>query len=318
MPGEDFHKEVAMDAQKKKYELLGESIPMRKLRAVIEKAAAHPEAAVLITGESGTGKECVCRLLVAQSPRASKPLVAFNCASVNPEILSATIFGHAKNAFTGAGSKDEPGLIEKASGGTLFLDEIGELPYGVQATLLRWLECGSYMPIGGKSEIEADVRLICATNSNLERLSRDGKFRRDLLNRINVIRIQTPALRQHREDIPEIANAWLRYRQCEPLTEAQAAALMAYDFSGDNVRGLIGLLERARVLGATDYSALVQEQRELNALDNETAEQEVENLEAAMRRHVRRVFAAHGNNVTQAAVALGVSRNTVARYLKGE
>ena len=165
-------------------ELVGKSAAMKELRGYIDRIAAHPEARVLVVGESGTGKETVAQQIHAKSSRRNEPFIAFNCASVNPSLLESRFFGHVKGAFTGA-DRDEPGLFELADGGTLFLDEIGELPIDAQGVLLRVLEGGRFMRVGGREEIKTDVRLVTATNRNLPQMVRKGKFREDLFMRLN-------------------------------------------------------------------------------------------------------------------------------------
>ena len=198
---------------------------MRELRSYIERIAAHPEARVLILGESGTGKETVALQIHNRSPRKNEPFYAFNCASVNPELLSSRFFGHEKGAFTGA-AKRELGLFELANGGTLFLDEIGELPLEAQGLLLRVLEEGRFMRVGGTEEIEVDVRLVTATNRNLPARVREGKFREDLFMRLNVIQLRIPPLREHTDDIRAIADNWWFNKFRKHLTDEQAVALM--------------------------------------------------------------------------------------------
>jgi DNA-binding NtrC family response regulator len=299
-------------------ELIGKSLLLQSLQERINKVAAHPDARVLILGESGTGKETVAQQIHTKSVRKDEPFIAFNCASVNPELLASRFFGHEKGAFTGA-DRQTDGLFQMANGGTLFLDEIGELPPEAQALLLRVLEGGRFMRVGGREELVVDVRLITATHQNLPMRIRDGKFRADLFQRLNVVQLRVPSLREHKEDIAGIANAWWRKRHDNAtLDEKQIAALGGYDYPG-NVRELLNLLERATVLGETDFAALLDEHKQMNAdlADNVTRElaDAPDELDAAIRLHVRRVFDKCGQNLTKAAEALKVSRNTVRKYL---
>ena len=301
-------------------ELLGKSVQMQTLQERINKVARHPDARVLITGENGTGKETVAQQLHLKSPRRNEPFVAFNCASVNPSLLESRFFGHEKGSFTDA-SKDTEGLFLMADGGTLFLDEIGEMPSDVQALLLRVLEGGRFRKVGGKEEYHVDVRLLAATNRNLPALVAAGKFREDLYHRLNVIQLRVPSLREHKEDIADIANAWWRkHHDNATLSEKQIAALKAYDYPG-NVRELINLLDRATVLEEADFAVLLREHREMNAGILEAHRQDQssdivpDDLEEAMRIHVRRVYEKYGKQITKTAEALNVARNTVRKYL---
>ena len=299
-------------------ELLGKSREIAMLQDRINRVAAHEHARVLILGESGTGKETVAQQIHTKSPRRDMPFIAFNCASVTKGLLEDRFFGHERGAFTNAVERTD-GLLLQADGGTLFLDEIGEMPLEVQALLLRVLEGGRFMRIGGKEELTCDVRLITATNRDLPRLVVEGKFREDLYQRLNVVQLRTPSLREHKDDIPIIANAWWRkYHDNHVLKDEQIAALMDYDYPG-NVRELINILDRATALEESDFAFIMREHREMNAGLSSGLELKTgrvpDNLEAAMRLHVRRVYDKYGQNITRVAEALGVSRNTVKKYL---
>ena len=299
-------------------ELVGKSSTMLRLQERINRIAAHPDARVLVIGESGTGKETVALQIHNKSERRNEPFYAFNCASIAKELLESRFFGHEKGAFTGA-DKRQLGLFELANGGTLFLDEIGELPLEAQGTLLRVLEGGRFMRMGGSEEIETDVRLVTATNRNLPKFVREGKFRADLYQRLNVVQLRVPALREHKEDIRDIADGWwLQHNKCH-LADEQIAALMEYEYPG-NVRELLNLLERATVLSEQDFGALLAEHKEMNAgLLEETAtyalDSQPDELDAAIRIHVRKVFDKYGQNLSKTASALKVARNTVRKYM---
>ena len=299
-------------------ELVGSSAVMKELRSDIVRIAAHPEARVLILGESGTGKETVAAQIHTRSPRRNEPFYAFNCASVNKELLESRFFGHEKGAFTGA-DRQSLGLFELADGGTLFLDEIGELPLEAQGTLLRVLEGGRFMRLGGHDEIKTDVRLVTATNRNLPRMVREGKFREDLFMRLNVVQIRVPSLREHKEDVGEIADIWWFGRFRKHLAEEQVDALMSYDYPG-NVRELLNLLERAAVLEETDFGRLLARHREMNAglLDDDLADGacKTDELDVVVQRHVRKIFAKYSQNLSRAAAALKISRNTLRKYVQ--
>ena len=274
-------------------ELVGSSDPMRELLDRINRIAPHDHARVMIFGESGTGKETVALQIHNKSPRRNEPFLAFNCACVASHLLESRFFGHEKGAFTGA-TERKRGLFELANGGTLFLDEIGELPLEAQGILLRVLEGGRIIRLGGSEEIEVNVRLITATNRDLAAMVCNGKFREDLFHRLNVV-----SIKQHRRR----------------LSPEQIEALQQYDFPG-NVRELFNLLERAGVLEETDFAELVAEQRLLTArLHPTVASDTPDDLEAAIRRHVRHVYEKYDRNLTRAAKALKIARNTAKRYL---
>ena len=299
-------------------ELAGKSSQMQSLQECINRVAQHPDARVLILGESGTGKETVAWQIHTKSPRAREPFIAFNCASVAKELLESRIFGHEKGSFTGA-DKQYKGLFEQADGGTLFLDEIGEMPMETQALLLRVLEGGRFMRVGGSEEIKVDVRVIAATNRDLPALVRDGRFREDLFYRLNIVQLRTPSLREHKEDIRNIADGWWLKQHKRHLDEKSIAALMEYDYPG-NVRELLNILERATALGEDDFEALMKAHREMNAglAHGATPVSGLlpDGLEDAMHAHVRRIYEKCGQNLTKAASALKVTRNTVRKYLK--
>ena len=300
-------------------ELVGKSAAIERLQEKINLIAPHEHTRVLIIGESGTGKETVAQLIHFKSARGKEgePFIAFNCASVTPNLLESRFLGYEKGAFTGA-NEARPGVFEAANGGTLFLDEIGELPLEAQGILLRVLEEGRFQRLGANArEIEVDVRVIAATNRDLPAMVRDGKFRTDLYHRLCVIQLRVPPLREHKEDIPLIAYAYRdRNKMGGWLSPAQAEALQSYDFPG-NVRELNNLLERAYVLGVADYSELVREHRELNAALLPEEKQDIpDDLEEVTRLHVKRVCEKYSHNITRAAEAMGVSRNTVRKYLE--
>ena len=301
-------------------ELIGNSPQMRELRERINSVAANPDARVLILGESGTGKEAVAMQIHNRSPRRNEPFFSFNCSCVATNLLEDRFFGHEKGAFTSADSQ-QPGLFELANGGTLFLDEIAELPMGAQGLLLRVLEGGRFMRLGGKEEIETDVRLVTATNRDLPALVREGKFREDLFMRLNVIQLRTPPLRERPEDIATIADNWWFNRFRKHLTDEQKAALSSYSYPG-NVRELINVLERACVFKVTDFSRILAEHREMNAglFDGRAtcphvAADTPDALDEAMRRHVHLIYDKYAQNITKAAAALKITRTTLRKWL---
>ena len=297
------------------HELVGKSAVMAELRERINVIAPHVEARVMIYGESGTGKETVAEQMHNKSPLRGEPYLTFNCASVTPNLLESRFFGYEKGAFTGANER-HLGLFERANGGTLFLDEIGELPLEAQGILLRVLEVNRFTRVGGTQEIETNVRLITATNRDLAAMVKAGKFREDLFYRLNVIQLRVPPLCEHKSDIEQIANGFWLKRHRHRLAPEQIEALKTYDYPG-NVRELRNLLERASVLSETDFNKLLYEHKQMmENLSTRPNEDIPDNLEAAIRRHVRRVYDKYDHNLTRTAQALDASRNTVRKYLE--
>ncbi len=228
--------------------LIGVSRPFKQLISMVEKIAAT-DATVLITGESGTGKELIARCLHSKSNRADNEFVAINCAAIPRELLESELFGHVKGAFTGA-VKNKKGKFELADGGTLFLDEVGELALDLQAKLLRALQERVIEPVGSEKQIEADVRVIGATNVNLEERIREGKFREDLYYRLNVIPIKIPSLAERKDDIPILVQEFIaRMAPADNITVTPELleALMNHSWPG-NIRELENLVERMVVL----------------------------------------------------------------------
>jgi two-component system NtrC family response regulator/two-component system response regulator PilR (NtrC family) len=232
-------------------DLLGESEVMQQLKVMIAQVALAPST-VLIRGETGTGKELVARQLHAASKRAEQPFIAINCAAMSADYLESELFGYEKGAFAGAG-KRKLGWFERANGGTLFLDEVTGLPLPVQAKLLRVLESGEFSRLGGDAIICSDVRLMCSTREDLERKVAEGAFRDDLYYRILVMEITVPPLREHVEDLPELAEAILLRKaamcgkRMDALSEDVLEQLARYSWPG-NVRELENVIERAVVL----------------------------------------------------------------------
>jgi two-component system response regulator PilR (NtrC family) len=231
-------------------QLIGKSAAMDRLRDLI-KRVANATSSVLITGESGTGKEMVARALHFQSPRANEPFVVLNCGAIPENLIESELFGHTKGAFTGATAAKE-GLFRAAHGGTLFLDEVGELPPPLQVKLLRVLQDRNVRPVGGTTEVEVDVRVVAATNRDVESEVEAGTFREDLFYRLNVIRIEAPPLRDRPEDIPVLAGYFLQKhtalqgRRLEFSPEAMR--WLAQQSYAGNVRELENMVERGVTL----------------------------------------------------------------------
>jgi two-component system response regulator PilR (NtrC family) len=234
-------------------QLLGKSRAMQKVFELITKIHSV-KTSVLITGESGTGKELVARALHSEGSRAKAPFIAVNCGAIPEELMESELFGHKRGAFTGA-IADKVGMFQDADGGTLFLDEIGELSLGLQVKLLRALQERRVKPVGATEELEVDVRMIAATNRDLESEVSRGAFRADLYYRLNVIEIRLPPLRHRREDIPLLAEHFLRrfsaeHHRASKLSAEAMRRLESYEFPG-NVRELENIIERAVALSSS-------------------------------------------------------------------
>jgi two-component system response regulator PilR (NtrC family) len=230
---------------------VGKSRTMRDLYSLIEKVAASTSS-ILIVGESGTGKELTARALHEHSPRKDKPFVAVNCGAIPDTLIESELFGHKKGSFTGA-IADKPGLFEQAEHGTLFLDEVGEIPLLLQAKLLRVLQEKEFRRVGGSESLKSDVRIVAASNRDLEEQLREGTFREDLFYRLNVIMLRMPPLRERAEDIVPLIEHFFRKftgKECNgPVATPEALkVIMSYPFPG-NVRELENMVERCTVLG---------------------------------------------------------------------
>ena len=305
-------------------ELLGASAPMIALRTLVQRVASS-DATVLITGESGSGKEVVARALHRGSARRDGPLVAINCAAMPEQLLESELFGHVRGAFTDA-KTSRRGLFLEASGGTLFLDELGEMPLGMQAKLLRALEARSVRPVGGTTEVPFDVRIVAATNRDLEADVVAKTFREDLYYRVNVVHLEVPPLRSRSTDILELAQHFVarsaagHRKAVTQLSPAVADRLLAYPWPG-NVRELANCVERAVALATFEQLAvedLPPKVRDFQANHGfrDTADPtELVTLEALEASYVRKVFAAVDGNKRLAARVLGVDRTTLYRKL---
>jgi two-component system response regulator PilR (NtrC family) len=231
--------------------LIGKSKKMRDVYTLIEKVSTS-NTNVLVLGESGTGKELAAKAIHYNSPRKDKPFVPVNCGAIPENLMESELFGHKKGSFTGA-IADRPGLFEQAEGGTLFLDEIGEVPLQLQTKLLRVLQEREFRKVGGTEDKRADVRIVAASNRELEEQVNEGSFREDLFYRINVVQIRMPSLRERPEDIPLLVEHFhKKYVQSphegETITSAALKVLLSYSFPG-NVRELENIIERCMVLG---------------------------------------------------------------------
>ena len=297
-------------------QMIGSSPQMVEIYKVISRVAPT-DATVLIEGETGTGKELVARLIHAQSPRAGQPFVAVDCASIAPSLLESELFGALRGAYTGA-DRDRVGVFEAAHRGTVLLDEIGDIEPGFQLKLLRFLQDREIRPLGAARPKPVDVRVIAATNRDLQKQVEDGKFRQDLWFRINVVRIVMPPLRQRRGDVPLLVQFFLkkyneRYGQQARLLPDGLRALEDYTWPG-NVRQLQHMIERLVILapnGRIDGPAV-----EDAIAATAPREHAAETLAAAEEEQIRRVLEATGGNKSRAARILGIERKTLYRKLE--
>lgn len=302
-----------------RYRIVGSSPANQRVMQLIEKVAPS-DATVLIRGASGTGKELVARAIHYNSPRRNRPLVTVNCAALQETLLESELFGHEKGAFTSA-FQTKPGLIEVSEGGTLFIDEIAEMAPGLQAKLLRVLENGHYRRVGSTHEAVADVRIIAATNKNLEDEQKSGRFREDLYYRLNVVSIRLPTLKERRQDIPELVQHFLSTRRigATPFTITPDAldTLMTYDWPG-NVRELANVLERAQIL-AEDQTITIDDLPDA-LLDHRgptsDTSRDARHLREVERQHVHFILRQEKGNKVHAAKALGISRRALYRLIK--
>jgi transcriptional regulator with GAF, ATPase, and Fis domain len=311
-----LRQDIAIDHQ-----MIGESRAMQRVYRFIERTAST-DATVLIRGESGTGKELVARAVHANSPRSHGPFVAINCAALPEALLESELFGHERGAFTGAVGQLR-GRLELADRGTVFLDEIGELATTLQAKLLRVLQDRVIERIGGRRAVPIDIRLIAATNRDLDRAIADGHFRRDLYYRLNVVSIEVPALKTRREDIPLLAAYFVRKyssrckRSVKGISPEARALLMRYDWPG-NVRELENAIERAVVLGSTDVihvddlpEALLE-----RASEDAAGTGFHERVAAEKRAIIKEALERAGGNVAQAARDLGLQPTYLHRLIR--
>ncbi len=313
--------------QRKERELVGSSPALKRVLEMVTRVASS-DASVLITGESGTGKELIARAIHERGPRGRGPFVAINCAAIPPTLLESELFGHARGAFTDAKSS-RPGLFVEADGGTLFLDEIGELPMDVQPKLLRALQERKARPIGGNTEQSFDVRIVTATNRDLEAEVAAKRFREDLFYRVNVVTIASPPLRERGNDILLLAQHFVdRFSARRPtnvgnvqgVSAGAAEKLMNYEWPG-NVRELENCIERAVALTRFDQITVedlpekVRDYRVGRLVVSPDDPADLVSMDELERRYILRVLALLGGNKSRAAEVLGVDRRTLYRKL---
>jgi DNA-binding NtrC family response regulator len=310
--------------------LLGDSPAIARVREHIRRVAATPDTTVLVRGESGTGKELVAEAVHQESSRKGRPFVRLNCSSIPMTMLEAELFGHERGAFTDA-KASRRGLVEAADGGTLFLDEIGDLSLELQPKLLTLLESRTFRRIGGNREINADVRIVAATNRDLEAMVSGGRFREDLLFRLKVFEIAVPPLGDRRSDIPLLARHFVSElgrhleRQVAGFTRKALGRLAEYSWPG-NVRELRNVIERAIILMGSETIDLVDLPSDLKVTPQAVCAdfcpahpegfRSFPRLDEIERRYVLCAYRMAGHNKTRAAEILGISRVTLREKLK--
>jgi transcriptional regulator with PAS, ATPase and Fis domain len=292
---------------------------MQRVKSLLARVASSPASTVLLTGETGTGKDLAAKAVHYDSDRTSRPFVNITCSALPEQLLESELFGHERGAFTDA-RQQKRGLFETADGGTIFLDEIGEMTPGLQSKLLRFLEEKAFKRVGGLADVRVDVRVVAATNRDLEEEVRSGKFREDLFYRLQVMPIPLPPLRERRGDIPLLANHYIdRFnrefrKNVRGMSPAAAALLEQYQWPG-NVRELRNAIERAMLLidrdtlESTDFTTLT---RSVEPTQFRLPPEGV-NLEEVERQLLTQALERAGGNQSRAAQLLGINRDQV-RY----
>jgi DNA-binding NtrC family response regulator len=305
--------------------VIGESEPMQRVKALARKVAQSPASTVLLTGESGTGKDLLAKVIHYGSSRAARPFLNITCSALPETLLESELFGHERGAFTDA-RQQKRGLFEQGDEGTVFLDEVAETLATFQAKLLRFLEERAFRRLGGTADIKVDVRIIAATNQDLEKTVREGKFREDLYYRLNVMRIEMPPLRVRGDDVVLLAQHYIKVfsqefrRPVRKLTPAAERALLAYQWPG-NVRELRNLIERAVLLAESDalepadFETVHTVRAPVEAASGNEIALPVDglNLEEVERRLVTLALERTRGNQTRAAALLGLHRDQI-RY----
>jgi DNA-binding NtrC family response regulator len=306
-------------------EMIGAGAAMQRLLELVRRAAPS-EGRVLVTGENGTGKELVARAIHENSRRRAGPFVKLNCAAVPADLIESELFGHERGAFTGAVAARR-GKFEQADGGTLLLDEVGDMPPAMQAKVLRVLQEGEFERVGGHQTIRVDVRVVAATNKDLEAEVKAGRFREDLYYRLNVVPVHAPPLRARREDVPELASRFLAEsclrngRRPMRLSREAILALQAHEWPG-NVRELRNLVERLAILcdgpeiGADDVAGVLPGARRPRADRFRAGASFHDLVEEAEREIILAALDAHGDNVSDTARALGLERSHLYKKMR--
>ena len=296
--------------------MIGSSPRMIEIYKTISKVAPT-DATVLIEGETGTGKELIARMIHRNSQRAAQAFVPVDCGAIAPSLLESELFGTLKGAYTGA-DRDRMGVFEAAAGGTVFLDEIGDIDLGFQLKLLRFLQEREVRPLGSARARKVDVRVIAATNRDVQKLVDEGKFREDLWYRLNVVRLVVPPLCERPSDIPLLVHYFLkryneRYKLDTRLTDSGLKALEDYSWPG-NIRQLQHMMERLAILapgGRIDTAAVRHAIEQMDSRESSS-----ETLADTEAEQIRRVLAATNGNKSRAAKILGIERKTLYRKLE--
>ncbi|OGW51795.1 MAG: hypothetical protein A2Z50_02520 [Nitrospirae bacterium RBG_19FT_COMBO_42_15] len=310
---------IGMD---KKVSIIAKSKGMKKILHLIE-GIKDSDCNVLLTGETGVGKNLLARIIHSTSKRRDMPFLSINCATLTEELLASELFGHERGAFTGA-IKTKQGLVEIADTGTLFLDEIAEMSPNLQAKLLKVIEDGEFFRVGGTRPIKVDVRFIAATNQNVSNIISEGRFRRDLYYRLNIMEIFIPPLRERRDDIEPLSMYLLqkhlpRYnKKITGFTKEAMDILIGYSFPG-NVRELENIIERAIILEKNSLITPATLPQTIKIFQIETIEPErIKTIEDLNKEYAERVIEMLGGNKSKAAEVLGISRTSLWRILKEE
>ncbi len=306
--------------------MIGQSQPMQDLFNVVRSIAAT-DVTVLIQGETGTGKEMIARAIHYYSPRKSKQFVAVNCGALSETLLESELFGHEKGAFTGAVTQRK-GVFEEANGGSLFLDEIGEISPSTQVRLLRVLQDGEFQRVGGATTLKVDVRIVAATNQDLDALVKSGRFRQDLFYRLHVFPVHVPPLRERSDDIPHLISHFIEkrkesvHKEIAGISPQATASLMAYDWPG-NIRELENVVQRMMITAKGDFldvadlpGELRGMKEELVTVGNSLKRIAKESAGIIEKKTIVDALAKWGGNVTRAAKALGISRATLQNKMK--
>jgi transcriptional regulator with PAS, ATPase and Fis domain len=296
--------------------MIGSSPRMIEIYKTLSKVAPT-DATVLIEGETGTGKELIARMIHANSKRAQQPFVPVDCGAIAPSLLESELFGTLKGAYTGA-DRDRMGVFEAGNNGTVFLDEIGDIDLGFQLKLLRFLQEREIRPLGSSRAKKVDVRVIAATNKDVQKLVDEGKFREDLWYRLNVVRLTVPPLCERASDIPLLVHYFLkryneRYKLDTKLTDSGVKAMEEYSWPG-NIRQLQHMMERLTILapsGRIDDAAVRQSIDQMDSRDHAS-----DSLADTEAEQIRRVMAATNGNKSRAAKVLGIERKTLYRKLE--
>ncbi len=314
--GEPDNDEAAAIDDLPNTEMIGSSPRMIEIYKTLSKVAPT-DATVLIEGETGTGKELIARMIHANSKRAQQPFVPVDCGAIAPSLLESELFGTLKGAYTGA-DRDRMGVFEAAHNGTVFLDEIGDIDLGFQLKLLRFLQEREIRPLGSSRAKKVDVRVIAATNKDVQKLVEEGKFREDLWYRLNVVRLTVPPLCERASDIPLLVHYFLkryneRYKLDTKLTDSGLKAMEEYSWPG-NIRQLQHMMERLTILapgGRIDDAAVRQAIDQMDSRDHAS-----DSLADTEAEQIRRVMAATNGNKSRAAKVLGIERKTLYRKLE--